>query len=105
MGRGFSHKSGCSLARPSGGVPKRGRKAISGRRPIAGRKGKRGRKAIRGRRPKATIGNSLDLRVLKGMAVEELVKVRDSVTKFIKSKAPSIKQKIKALQDTLSSIR
>jgi hypothetical protein len=89
MGRGYSHKPNCSLARPAGGNPK------------ARRSKKRGRA---GRPAKSTRGNGLDLRILKGMAVEELVQVRDSVTKFIRSKAPSIKAKIKQLTDTLSSI-
>jgi len=85
MGRGFSHKAGCSLARPSGGV----------------RRGKRGRMS------RSAVGNGFgfDLRRLKGLGVEELVTLRSKIDAMVKTKAPLLKEKIKTLQATLAAIR
>ena len=92
MGRGFSHKAGCSLARPSGGVRvgKRGRRRMS-RNDIEG--GHRGN------------GFGIDLRTLKGMDIETLAGLRGKIDAMMKTKTPALKEKIKTLQATLASIR
>ena len=92
MGRGFSHKAGCSLARPAGGI----------------RKGKRGRRRMaRNAAEGGQRGNGfgIDLRTLKGMEIEALASLKGKIDAMMKSKAPSLKQKIKTLQATLASIR
>jgi len=90
MGRGFSHKVGCSLARPSGGV----------------RRGKRGRRRMaRSAGIDMSNGFGIDLRRLRGMEVETLVALRSKIDNFVKQKAPLLKAKIKTLQATLASIR
>ena len=93
MGRGFAHKAGCSLARPSGG----------------NRRGKRGRRRMA--RSAATGGShagkgfGFDLRKLKGMEIEQLASLKDKIDAMMKSKAPSLKAKIKSLVATLARIR
>ena len=93
MGRGYAHKSGCSLARPSGGNSR-------------GRRGRRmTRRAANGNEAgKGFGGFGIDLRRLRALEVELLVGLRSKVDSFIKSKAPALKEKIKTLQATIASI-
>ena len=95
LGRGFAHKAGCSLARPAGGIRKGNRR----------RRGGRSMAAARVQHGGAGVSIGLDLRILKGMDIEALAKLRESVNRMIKTKAPMLKNKIKSLQATLASIR
>ena len=46
-----------------------------------------------------------DARVLRGMDVEELLAIREKVDKAIQGKAPQLKKRISAMQDTLKTIQ